>query len=67
MLQHTDSYPTQHHWVITQSFAASDCLIILHSLQDLCVVIKCDEPIALHDRTVLDPTRVPVTGSPPVT
>ena len=27
MLQHTDSYPTQHQWVITQSFAASDCLI----------------------------------------
>ncbi len=25
MLQHTDSYTTQHQWVITQSFAASDC------------------------------------------
>ncbi len=32
MLQHTDSCPTQHQWVITQSFAASDCLIILHNL-----------------------------------
>ncbi len=31
LLQHTDSYPTQHQWVITQSFAASDCLIILHT------------------------------------
>ena len=30
MLQHTESYPTQYQWVITQSFAASDCLIILH-------------------------------------
>ena len=27
MLQHTNSYPTHHQWVITQSFAASDYLI----------------------------------------
>ena len=32
LLQHTDSYPTQHQWVIAQSFTASDCLIILHNL-----------------------------------
>ncbi len=32
LLQHTDSYPTQHQWVITESFAASDCLIMLHNL-----------------------------------
>ncbi len=31
MLPHTYSSPTQHLWVITQSFAASDCLIILHT------------------------------------
>ena len=27
VLQHTDSYPTQHQSVITQRFAESDCLI----------------------------------------
>ena len=32
LLQHTEPYPTQHQWVIAQSFAASDCLIILHNL-----------------------------------
>ncbi len=26
------SYPTKNQWVITQSFAASHCLIILHNL-----------------------------------
>ncbi len=29
-LQHTDSYPTQHQWVKTQSFGGSDCLWMLH-------------------------------------
>ena len=34
LLQHTDFYPTHHQWVITQSFAASDCLMayISHKL-----------------------------------
>ncbi len=32
MLQHTDSYTTQHQSVITQSLAALDCLIIIHNL-----------------------------------
>ncbi len=43
LLQHTDSYPTQHQWVITQSFDASDCLIISNSGSGL--IVNCNGSI----------------------
>ena len=69
MLQHTDSYPTQHHWFIIQSFAASDCLIITfyssyvhdskgyHSFQVISLTVWCR-------RTLQQYCNVYYTGNP---